>query len=100
MTALLEPLCMQKKTTQNDSNLHGNLNHHMKGCQLPPCQVTSSTEKVKIHGDSNLLHVGCYTRIAVLSSFGRETSLVNIMGPGPYSHHCLHAQFISCFYFP
>src|ERR1041385_5413081 len=36
----------------------------------------------------------CLPRIAVLPSFGRETSLVNITYPGPYPYYCFHTIFI------
>src|SRR3954467_15634190 len=41
----------------------------------------------------------CLLRIEVLSSFGRETSLANIMGPRSIFPPLLHTQFTSCFYF-
>src|SRR3954464_8358863 len=50
-----------------------------QSCQLPSCDL--------------------FTSLALLSSFGRETSLVNITGPGPYFHHCLHPQFNFSSYF-
>ena len=50
-----------------------------KSCQLPSCDL--------------------FTSLALLSSFGWETSLVKSRDPGPYSHHCLHPQFTFCLYF-
>src|ERR1041385_7641659 len=41
----------------------------------------------------NCRSVICLPRIAVLSSFGRETSLANITYPGPYPHYCFRAIF-------
>src|ERR1041385_1074489 len=35
--------------------------------------------------------------MAILSSFGREASLVNIIEPGPYFQYCLHPLSIYCF---
>src|SRR3954469_20691235 len=42
----------------------------------------------------------CSPGIAVLSSFGRETSLVNIMGPRSIFPTLLHLHFTFCFYSP
>src|ERR1041385_2817600 len=52
-----------------------------------------------VHNPVNFLSVICSPRISVLSSFGRETSLVNITYPGPYPHYCFHAHLLFCFYF-
>src|SRR3954462_5940016 len=52
-----------------------------------------------VHNPVNCPSVICSPRIAVLSSFGRETSLVNITYPGPYPHYCLHSHLLFCFYF-
>src|SRR4051812_30568388 len=52
-----------------------------------------------VYNPVNCPSVICSPRIAVLSSFGRETSLVNITYPGPYLHHCFHAHLLFCFYF-
>src|SRR4051812_45975379 len=46
-----------------------------------------------VHNPVNFSSVICSPRIAVLSSFGRETSLVNITYPGPYPYYCFHAFF-------
>src|ERR1041385_5337249 len=46
-----------------------------------------------VHNPVNFLSVICLPRIAILSSFGRETSLANITYPGPYPYHCLHSTF-------
>src|ERR1041384_510394 len=50
-----------------------------------------------VHNPVNCSSVICLPRIAVLSSFGRETSLVNITYPGPYPYHCFHAIFTLLF---
>src|SRR3954464_13414055 len=59
----------------------------------------SDTEGVTVYNPVNCPTVICLPCIAVLSSFGRETSLVNIMGPQPVLPPLLHLQFTSCFYF-
>src|ERR1041385_707015 len=46
-----------------------------------------------VYNPVNCPSVICLPRIAVLSSFGRETSLVNITYPGPYPYYCFHAIF-------
>src|ERR1041384_2619617 len=48
-----------------------------------------------VHNPANCSSVICLPRIAVLSSFGREISLVNITYPGPYPYYCFHAIFTS-----
>ena len=44
------------------SNPNATYDHHMKYHQYPPWQVTSSTDKLKIHGVASLLHAGCHIR--------------------------------------
>src|SRR4051812_6385619 len=44
------------------------------------------------------LHFWVITSLAFLSYFGRETSLVNIMGPSPYFHHCLHLNSLPLYF--
>src|ERR1041385_1511232 len=46
-----------------------------------------------VHNPVNCPSVICLPRIAVLSSFGGETSLANITYPGPYTHYCFQAIF-------
>src|SRR3954463_7635174 len=62
MSAPLEPLWMQRKTTQMGSNPHAILNHHMKLLKLASCQVTSPSDKVQSHDDCKILHLGCYSK--------------------------------------
>src|SRR4051812_46623882 len=50
-----------------------------------------------VHNPVNFSSVICSPRIAVLSSFGRETSLVNITYPGPYPYYCFHTYLLFCF---
>ena len=35
--------------------------HNMKLCHTSSCQVSELGEKVKLHDDHELLHVGCYS---------------------------------------
>src|ERR1041385_4981997 len=52
-----------------------------------------------VHNPVNCPSIICSPCIEFLSSFGRETSLVNITYPGPYPHYCFHAHLLFCFYF-
>ena len=45
----LEPTWKQKKAKQMGSNPNANLNHHMKSHDQAPCEVTSPTDKEKLH---------------------------------------------------
>ena len=58
---LLEPTWEQLKANQMGSNPNANLNHHMKSYDQAPCEVTSPTDKAKLHDDFMELHVGCYS---------------------------------------
>src|ERR1041384_5342777 len=51
-----------------------------------------------VHNPVNCPSVICLPRIAVLSSFGRVSSLVNITYPGPYPHYCFNAYLLFCIY--
>ena len=46
---LLEPTWIQLKANQMGSNPSANLNHHMKSHDQAPCEVTSPTDKAKLH---------------------------------------------------
>ena len=58
--------------------------------------LEQSCNMVSSHNPVNCPAVICLPRIAVLSSFGRETSLVNIMGP----RSILPSLITSAIYFP
>ena len=58
--------------------------------------LDQSCNMVSSHNPVNCPAVICLPRIAVLSSFGRETSLVNIMGP----RSILPSLITSAIYFP
>ena len=46
---LLEPNLENLKSNQIGSNPNANLNHHMKSHDQAPCEVTSPTDKAKLH---------------------------------------------------
>src|SRR3954469_2624411 len=46
---LLEPTLEQLKENQMGSNPNANLNHHMKSHDQAPCDVTRSTDKLRLH---------------------------------------------------
>ena len=45
----LEPTLKQLKAKQMGSNTNANLDHHMKSHDQAPCEVTSPTNKAKLH---------------------------------------------------
>ena len=67
----MEKDCKLPLTNFGNLNLNSNWNwkmdmtfyHHMKMCHSSPCQVSELGETLKLHEDSWILHVGCYTCI-------------------------------------
>src|SRR4051812_35159704 len=45
----LEPTCLNLKAIQMGSNPNAKLNHHMNPYEVAPCEVTRSSDKVKLH---------------------------------------------------
>src|SRR3954470_12628786 len=60
MNELLESTFEQLKAIEMGSNPNAILNHHIKSHDQAPCEVTSPTDKAKIHDVTKELHVGCY----------------------------------------
>ena len=47
---------MNLKAIQMGSNPKAKLNHHMKSYDLAPCEVTRSSDKVKLHDVLEIAH--------------------------------------------
>src|SRR4051812_2352037 len=91
----LEPTLEQLKPNQMGSNPNANLNHHMKCHDKSPCEVTRSTDKVKLHDVLFELHLGCYTGVFPAVLRGRRRKNLERLERSQFRQEVRHSEHSS-----